>query len=245
MKFFIIIFSVILLFSCSSVKKNVNYNPLTSKKDLRTLGLSGTISSTFPGFKQSVSFSLKIAGKDSVKFEAYGPLSIIVGKLFSTPDFFKFYNIITNEAFKGTPSAKNLNLAMNMPLSFADFVAFLRNEPAQNIETFSRDMSYNSETKVLFKSKQKDYVDYVLVNGETNDIIQQQRKTFDGTIILNVLYNNYEEYEGYSIAKNITFNFPELNGSIIVRNSVVKINEKYNKPFNFNLPASVKLYNFN
>ncbi len=244
MKDIIIIFSVILLFSCSSVKKNMNYNPLSAKNNIKTLGMTGTISSTFPGFNQSLSFSLKIATKDSIRFEAYGPLSLIVGKLYSTPDYFKFYNVITNEAFEGTPSAKNLNLAMNMPLSFTDFVSFLRCEPAQPLETFSVDESYNSDNKLLFKSKHKDFVDYTLINAETNNIIQQQRKTLDGTVVLNVLYNDYQEYKGYFIAENITFNFPELNGSIIVRNSNVEINEKYEKPFNFNLPKSARIYHY-
>jgi hypothetical protein len=244
MKYLIIIFSLLFVYSCATVKKNENYNPLTTKTEMKNLSLKGTISTSFPAMNQSFGFALKLAKKDSLRFEAFGPLSIVVGRLYAGPDFFRFYNVITSDAFEGTPSAKNLNLAMNLPLSYSDFVSFLRCEPAQDIETFTIDEGYNSDSKVLFKSEQKGFVDYVLVDKKMNYIIQQQRKIMDGTIILSVVYSDYEEYDGYYIANSIKFDFPKLSGNVLIKNNNVGINENYDKPFNFYLPSSVKVIRF-
>jgi hypothetical protein len=211
---------------------------------MENLSLKGTIVTAFPNMNQSFAFTLKLANKDSLRFEAFGPFSILVGRLFAEPYFFRFYNVITADAFEGTPSAKNLNLAMNLPLSYGDFISFLRCEPAQDIETFVVDEGYTSDTKVLYKSEQKGFIDYVLVNKEMNYIVQQQRKIMDGTIILSVIYSNYEQIEEYYIANLIKFDFPKLLGTVTINNTSVIINEKYDKAFNFNLSSSVKVIRF-
>ncbi len=244
MKYIIIFFSLLFINSCATVKKNMNYNPLSTKSDMKNIRLKGRISTNFPNLNQSFSFALKLAKKDSIRFEAYGPLSILVGRLYARPDYFRFYNIFTSEGFEGTPSAKNFNLAMNLPLSFEDFASFLRCEPAQKIETFILDDGYNSENKLLYKSEQQGFIDYVLLDKGMNTVIQQQRKIIDGTIILNVTYSDYEEYDEYYIANTIKFGFPKLSASVTVRNSDIFINEKFDKPFIFNLPSSAKIRKF-
>lgn len=244
MKYLFILFAILIIVSCAGVKTTKDINPLTIKKGMRHLNLKGNFSTTFPGLQQSLQFSLKLAEKDSLKFEVFGPMGMIVGRLFATPNRFLFYNVITSEAFTGTPSAKNLNLAMNLPLSYSDFVSFLRCEPAQAIETFVLDSSYSSDGKVLFMSVQKGFVDYVLVRQEDNHIVQQQRKLVDGKVLLNVFYDEYNAYDGFNIASSIKFNFPKLSGTVFVNNSNVKINEEYVKPFNFAIPSSVKIRKF-
>jgi len=244
MRYLAVIVVVIVIASCSAPRKAVEKTPLLQKKDMNNLSIDGTISTTFPELNQSLNFSLKAAGKDSIKVEIFGPLSLVVGRLFSTNDKFLFYNTITSEAYQGTPSAKNLKYALNLPLSYSDFVSFIRCEPAHLTETYAQDLSYISDNKFLYKSEQKGYIDYILTDANTNLIIQQQRKMMDGRVILNVLYDDYQETGNQRMPYSMTFNFPLQDGSIFIKADNIEINEKYSKPFSFNLPASIRINNF-
>lgn len=245
MKYIIITFCITLLYSCSSVKHGSDRNPLIVNNKIKTIEYEGELISMFPDLNQKLQFKLLMAQRDSISLEIYGPLSIIVGRLFAYPDYFLFYNVLQFQAFEGKPDAKNFNSVINVPLSYKDFVSYLRGEPSQSYETFILDSSYTGDNRLLYKSLQSDFVDFVLIDTKKNVILQQQRKELSSKLIISVLYQDYKMINNQNLPSYITMNYPELDGSLILKCSKIEINKSNSKSFRFNIPLSVEKIRLN
>lgn len=245
MKYIIITFCITFLYSCSSFKSYTVRDPLTFNHHISNVEYQGELISIFPDLNQKMQFKLLMARRDSISLEIYGPLSIVVGKLFAYPDYFLFYNVLQFQAFEGKPDAKNFNNVINVPLSYSDFVSYLRGEPSQSNATFIFDSSYSEENKLLYKSLQGDFVDFVLIDKKQNVIVQQQRKELSGKLVINVLYNDYKVIDNQKLPSHITLSYPELDGSLILKCSSIEINKSYSKSFKFNVPSSIEKIRLN
>ena len=233
-----------LLLSCSTAKQSVKSVPVFSQENLKALEMTGAISTDFPELKQTFDFKIQIGGHDSVAMTVYGPFSLVIGKLYSTKDHFVFYNVLTNEVYEGTPSPKNLKLAMNLPLSFNDFISVVRCETAEPYETFKPDESYDKENKLLFKSVRNEYIDFALFNKENMMISQYQRKLKDGKIVMTIANDNFELTDGFNLPIDVFMKFPLVNGSVSIKYRDKKINPDFDKPFRFSVPSSAKMNKF-
>jgi hypothetical protein len=247
MKYLSLALIVVTLISCTSTKpgKQNLSNPLIYKSKLHNIEMSGVINSTLPAAAQSAEFKIQMSDRDSGAVFIYGPFKMLLARLYSTPKYFLFYNAITYEAFEGNPTASNLSRVMNLPLSYDDFGAFIRGEVPAPPETFSQDLSYNKDGKVLFVSNSNNYSDFALVDTETGNLFQLQRKNESGKMIFNVVYSSYKDFDGINLAQKIIFNFPDLNGSITVNADNITINQPFDKPFSFNLPGKLKINKLN
>jgi hypothetical protein len=238
---FIISFGLI---ACSSARQIQKEGPVFKQVMLQNIEISGSISTDFPELKQTFDFKIQLSGHDSVAMIIYGPFSMAIGKLYSTNQHFIFYNALTNEVFEGTPSQKNLRLAMNLPLSFTDLISVLRCESAVDAETFIPDESYNKDDRILFKSLQPEFVDFALFDSKNNMITQYQRKLKDGKILMTVANSNFDKYNNINLPNNVMIKFPIVDGYLTMAYKNISVNPEFEKPFNFNVPGSAKVHIF-
>lgn len=224
-------------------------NPGDSARDLKlkndglkNLSLEGNIQVAFPEMNNTVLFSLEAAGIDSMLLTLSGPFGITVGKLYCEKDYFMFYNVLENSLYEGTPTSSNLSEMVNLPLSYSDLVLLLRCEVPGNPDYFRIDENYGKDGFVLLQNKSmKDYYEYVQLDEEKL-IRQYQRKTSNGSIVLNVLYKKYEKFDKANVAERMEFEFPSVNGRISIQNTSIKVNNETG-PLKFSVPGSVSRRN--
>ena len=241
MKYLVLFFSFVLIISCSSTKQagQLKINPFSNRENLKNITLTGTIQTNLPDMNQSAEFSLSIADDDSASISIYGPLGMMIGKLYATPGYFIFLNVFTAEALEGKPTMSNLKAAINIPLEYSDFIRILTAAPAQDPASYILQPGRKDE-KELYKSKQANFADFALINTSNGNIEQYQRKTADDKIIFTSVYEDYNKEQNHNLPKKIILQFPELKGSVVLEISKYDINPDFSKPFRFNIPSTVK-----
>ena len=238
----------IALSSCATVKDKDDSEYGVKKfrnEALKTIISKGEISTSFAN-GMSAGYTFKIAATDSISASFRLMLGgVMLGKLYSRPDYFKFYNVMENILFEGIPKADNLSRAIIIPISYEKFIRFLRCEspsPGENYKKVDRELK---EGGILYRNDIKDgFVEYIVLNPENKTIQQYQLKNKDGETILNVKYEDYENVEGFYLANIIKFHFPEQNGNATIKVSDYKVNGSFTKPFDFTIPEGIKRFKF-
>jgi hypothetical protein len=106
----------------------------------------------------------------------------------------------------------------------------------------SKDYTYDKDIEkgILFKYiKPDEYVDFALFD-KTYNLVQYQRKLSDGTLIMNVVYSDYVNSDGYDLPGKISITFPEYEASVVYEIDSYTVNEDYNNPFAFSVPSDIK-----
>ncbi len=189
---------------------------------------------------------VKIAGNDSVSMN-FSFFGMTVAKIFATRTYFLFYNIFENTAMEGTPNSAGLKEAIKIDLSFDDMVKLLKCQPPgpERLYTIVSDEDIE-EGQGLYVNKIGDnYVEYILYSYSENAIVQYQRKSMQGEIILNVYYKDYIKIGGFALAQKIVFQFRLIDAEQKYEINSIEVIKKFDKPFSFNTPSSVRKYRFN
>lgn len=245
MKYLFIIFFSILLISCSGTKESTREDIKDKLKGrhegIKTLGATGSVMMSFPDGSNSGRFKLSSTGADSILFEIFGPFGITVGKLYARSDYFLMLNSFNAEAYEGIPDEENLKGALNLPVSFYDFIRLFRNETPGEPVDFELH-SQNSDIKdALYRNRRsRNYAEFALFSKEQNAIVQYQKQMEGEGMVLNAFYSDFADYGGYRLARKIVYRFPKQDGSITFNIDKYLVNESYSSPFVFSLPSSIK-----
>ncbi len=238
---------LILLSACSTVPKQQKSNSFTKPKEwnskLKTLNISANISSKYHDEINSGSCKLILNAYDSLSLMITGPFEIPIGKLYSDAQYFVYYDAFNNQILEGKPTAMNLKRAAMVPLSFYEFIRLLRCETPSEPSDFTLDETYKNDDGLLFKnSSNKDYIEYALYSSFDNNLIRYQRKLRTGRLILDLVYKDYVNTDGFQLAKYMIFNFPEIDTKVDLQINKYKINMDFNKLLRFSLPEGIKVY---
>ena len=216
------------------------------KAALTTLGMTAAVNATMNGTAAPpANCTMTICGDDSLgmTFRAFG---VPVGKLFARNDYFLFFDSFNNRALEGSPSAANIGRAINVPLSYADFAHLLRGEAPGDASRFAPALSGAGggiQTPVvasLFHHKTPENgMEYALFSPEQKTLVQYQRKAPDGTIQLNVRYEDFTEQGGIFIARKVAISIPSQNSTVVFDASEITINAPQTRPLSFNVPSAV------
>ncbi len=239
----IVIFALLVALSaCSSYKtQEIKEENKISRFGFQSMQANISVSPDFPDFKQSFVADVQLSAYDSVALTAFGPFGITVGKLYATPDKFIFYNIFENTCLTGAPTSENFNKAVHINLSFADIIAFLRNEPTFEPEKY-RKYEENEKQIIYTYSNVGKFAEFVVYSKEKNAIVQYQRKNAANELELNVFLENFKKFSGYNLASKLTFKFPSVDGSLIIELEKAEIDKPTAAPFQFKVPNSAKKY---
>lgn len=242
----LLLFFLILTYSCTAVKKaeEVPFSKVEFRKsELKNIILSGNISSVISGQSVSAYCKMILVGTDSASMTLYGPMGMLVARLYAKPDYFVFYNTITSEGFEGKPTKENLQKILNVPLNFIEFARLVRNEMTDNPENFLQLSNKLENDKIVYKNTaNKDYAEFCLFSADLKSLEQYQRKGKDGSMLLNFIYQNFETVLNYSLPRKFIFKFPLMDGSVVFEADNVEINQIIDKPFNISVPKSYRKY---
>lgn len=223
----------------STITKKV---ALRNKDDIKTLYLKAGIEAAYHAEINSAGIKITLMGTDSLAAVVTGPLGIVVGKLFATPDYFMFYNALESTLTEGTPTAQNLKRVALIPLSFTDLVKLLRGEVPGNPLVFKEEKS-STGGKVVFANKTlAGEVEKAEVDSRVMEMSHFSRNNKDNKGLLEVEYTDFAKFSSYNFAKKIVFTFPEVKGKLTLEVSDYKINDKVESPFRFKIPSGVERF---
>lgn len=243
---------IFLNWGCSSVKEIKKVIPVKEKKiakniiktstPIENLYIEGKMTIENNGESQSGNFKMSIAGMDSVFMQINGPFGITVAKMYSTSDEFIFVNYFGNEAFRGTPSRKNLERVMRIPLSFNDLIHFIKCEPSENINSYQYDGMIGAE---YYKAKNTEFIETLRVSTTDSLLLTLRRNSLNDKEILNIDFSNYQDFDGALLAKLVKMHFNEYDARLQIEIDEVQVNPYFSKSFQFTLPKNLKVQDIN
>ena len=246
-KFYKILFIVLVLVlpsACTTVKeiKKVDFVSEIPTRNilLKSLAVKASIEMDSPEGSNSATARVNIAGMDSLQIKISGPFGISVAQMYADPEKFVFYNIFQNEVLEGSSSALNFQKALSIPLSYSDFVRLLRAEIPSENANYTR--SATSTRNLFSNNSNPNYSEIVTVSPDGITISRYQREISDGVTIVDVLYNNYINYNGIYLPSQTIFRFPEAETKVVINVRGYDINKKIDKPFSFKIPKSIQRY---
>lgn len=235
------LFFLITISSCSTRitknKGNVEDIPFPkNKNDLTILQVSGSIELNSTEGNNNANFNLILVGNDSLNAEIYGPMGMLLGKLFISTDTLIFYDVFNNQAYVGKASKENFEKTFGLLLDFKDFSKLIRNEAFLEVGRFTK---VKDDRFLLYKNiSSKDFVDFAVISSDTT-IVQYQRKSRDDRIVLNVFYDDFKYYSEYKLPTKIKVEFPLLKTIITFKISNYETNAGIKKSLSFPLPKSI------
>lgn len=241
-----ITFVFFLLISCSSLKKT-SYETIDiqnyqfKKEKVKQLVITGKVNSTQKNVG-SPSFKIEIFDKDTFALSLFGPMGMLLIKLYSTENEFIFYNAFTGEAIQGSPNSRSFDEFLPIPVKFLDLISLIRSE-TPSAENQYNEYSTNNETKEqLFKcDNDKEYVEYIVFDTNTKLLKQVQRKSIEGKETVNVFFRDYSKIDDFYFPKNIIFDIKKENIVMTFDCESYIVNKAFDRSLKFTLPSGVKV----
>ena len=272
--YLLVIFLLAIISSCATISKqetdtakdstassptSIHTANITSAKfsDDANIVMKASISFKFPDISNSVTAVIEMAKRDSILITITGPFGISVGKLYANPNEFIMNNNLQSITFVGTPTEKNIMLITNIPLSFNDLVSIFRTTTPQNANNYVYNSELSNNELSLFQLTE--FADVITSDGVTseaelyqeliyinlhNDIVRMERQDISGQTIIVANFTEHYTVGQYRFAKNLSLNFPTLNGNVEVKISDISITTQPTTPMRFQKPKSYREFRF-
>lgn len=243
MKKILILLSVVLFYSCSSVKEQENQISADFKKlnqlTPNNLEFSGKVEVDFDGQNISLNTDIYSASSDSVLMIMKAFMGIPAAKVYIDPKTFLAYNALENKAFYGEPTKENIAKAVRIGFSYDDMLSLLRNEPNLLMDYKVNEAGTNSKEILYYRYFKDEYIEFVKYDIANNYISQYQQKSTENEILLNVFFEEPKLVGKRNMPHKITALIPANEGSVKFRFDEIKSVDKFDKEFNFSIPKNV------
>ncbi|MCX7879723.1 MAG: DUF4292 domain-containing protein [Ignavibacteria bacterium] len=204
----------------------------------------GKINIVMTGVNLSAQFVARVVGEDSATISFYGPMGVILGKVFSNNDFFIYYDVFNNWAVVGRPTREKIFKASGIPLSFLDFIRLFKGELLFPRDSLILRNEIQQENRKLFAYFSESFVDFFLVSSNDEILLQYQKKNSEGKIVLNLIYKDYFEIDSAIFPKKYYLQVSERQGYVEIEVENLKFAFEPTKPFSFEIPKSVEVFVF-
>lgn len=211
---------------------------------IQNMAFGADMTVTFGGMTQSGYCNASVCGLDSMGMKITGPFGIFVGRMYATPQKFMFYNAFENKVLLGVPSAENIGKSMNIPLGATDFAHLIRGEATGNASQFTGKFTESPEKPsnpdhILYSRRSETLgAEYVVFSLKEQAMVQFQKKSPEGKLLLNVKYSNFKNINGVNFAHEVLIQSPENNATAEMTLSDMKINQPVPQ-LQFNAPSGV------
>ncbi|MGA2297632.1 MAG: DUF4292 domain-containing protein [FCB group bacterium] len=109
------------------------------------------------------------------------------------------------------------------------------------MEKFELKSGETADNIILYENKNNLIYDEIASVDMANFTVKSYTsKLKNRKTILSLLYSDYNEYEGFELAKTMKFYFPEIDGQINLDITDIEINKNINYKFSFKIPDSIK-----
>ncbi len=200
----------------------------------------GTINFSLPGLSFSAQFVAKIVGNDSASISFYGPMGVVLVKAYSNRNFFEYYDVFNNWAIIGNPTRENIYKSSRVPLSFSDIIYLFKGQMFYPLDSLR--IEKNDGDKILYSFRTNVFVDFFLV--ENSRLVQFQKKNYEDKIIVNIAFQEYLNVGEYTLPKKYFMQLEERKGNVSINIDQIDFTIDTSKPFSFNIPKSVEIFNF-
>lgn len=200
----------------------------------------GTINFSLPELSFSAQFVAKIVGNDSASISFYGPMGVILVKAYSDKNFFEYYDVFNNWAIIGNPTRENIYKASRVPLSFIDIIYLFKGQLLYPLDSLR--IEKNDNDKILYSYRTNEFVDFFLV--ENSRLVQFQKKNYEDKIVVNIAIPEYLNVGEYTFPKKYFMQLEERKGNVSINIDQIEFNVDKSRPFSFNIPKSVEIFNF-
>lgn len=207
----------------------------------RVILAKGKINFALENLNFTAQFEAKIVGEDSAVLSFYGPMNVLVGKAYSNRERFVYYDILNNWAVVGSPNAKNVFQAAQIPLSFVDFVRLFKAELLYPDDSLKSTALENG--KLLLTYKSQSFVDFFLFD-KNQRLIQYQKKNLEDKIVINITYPEFHSDENFTLPKKYLLLVEARKGYISVEIEKFSFDFDMSKPFSFQLPKTVEIFRY-
>jgi len=211
---------------------------------IQNMAFGADMTVTFGGMTQSGFCNASVCGLDSMGMKITGPFGIFVGRMYATPSKFMFYNAFENKVLLGVPSAENIGKSMNIPLGATDFAHLIRGEATGNASQFTGKFTESPEKPsnpdhILYSRRSETLgAEYVVFSLKEQAMVQFQKKSPDGKLLLNVKYSNFKNINSVSFAHQVLIQSPENSATADLTLSDMKINQPVSQ-LQFSAPSGV------
>lgn len=237
-----LLLSIAVEVSSSQVVGEMNF-PDSSSILPRTIQYKGKMTIIMAGLNFTAQFIARVAGEDSTAISFFGPMGVILGKVFANKDYFQYYETLHNWAVVGKSDRKNIQNASTIPLAFVDFIRLFEGKACYPKDSLVL-VENSSNGKILFAKKDTDFIDFFLYTKDDLRLLQFQKKNSHDQIVLNILYPEYAEFHGYLLPRRYIMQVAEGKGSITVEIQEVNFDPTFDQPFSFQIPKSAEVYKY-
>ncbi|MCX7737054.1 MAG: DUF4292 domain-containing protein [Candidatus Kapabacteria bacterium] len=245
-KYLFFAFSFLILTSCSSVKKiseetTLSNNYQFKKENVKQLVITGKINSTQKN-AASASFKIEIFDKDTLAMSLFGPMGMLLMRLYSTEKEFLLYNAFAGEAMQGSPESNAFSEFLPIPVKFHDLISLMRNETPFNENDYSEyNLNQDTKEKIYKYDSNQDFVEFVVFDNSNKLLKQVQRKSREDKESVNVIFKDYIKIEEFYFPKKIIFDIKKENMQISFDCENYIMNKPFDKSLKFGLPSGVKV----
>jgi hypothetical protein len=242
MKRISLILILILIASCSSVKKEKRdafKGNIKKKTELRNLKIECSIEPDTPDLSGAFNSIFEIAARDSFRLKVYAPFGIEVARILASKNSFLAYNVFQSQAFRGKSSSNSLEKVANIKIEFDDLISFMRSDVPGDPKSyiFEKDLG---DGRSLYRSKQKkNYLEFVTLDPDAN-LIQYQQQDSDGNTSLNVYFEDYKLWGDFTLAGKVTIKLPDQDSELVIDIDEYSFPVKLND-LSLDIPSSIEI----
>ncbi|OJX59222.1 MAG: hypothetical protein BGO89_02035 [Candidatus Kapaibacterium thiocyanatum] len=207
--------------------------------NIRTMVVEGSVSATGTQNIQGLPFDAVIVEQDSFRIDMGGPLGITAARLFSAQASFAFVNYLTREVMDGNPASPSLAKVMPFPINVTDLMALMRGSVPGDAARF-REESVRKDGSVLYSAADGDGREYALVDTARDVLLQYQRKSATGALLMNVTFTDVRDVEAIPVAHAVEVTVDDRRQSMSFRLQKVRINEPVTTRLSIDIPSSFK-----
>ncbi len=208
-----------------------------------TIQYKGKMTIIMAGLNFTAQFVARVAGEDSASISFFGPMGIILGKIYANKVYFEYYETIHNWAVVGKSDRKNVQKASTIPLAFVDFIRLFEGKSFYPHDSLAL-VENNPDGKILLAKKDSAFIDFFLYAKDDLRLVQFQKKNSHNQIVLNILYPEYREFNGYRLPSRYIMQVTEGKGSVTIEIEEIVFNVTFEQPFSFQIPKSAEVYKF-
>lgn len=207
-------------------------NPITY------LEIDGSLDVDSPQLSSSADFVCSILRHDSVSVNIKGPFGIQVGKMFSSPEHFVFFNTLENVVYEGAPTSSAFSASFQSPLNYNELTSFMRYELPFPSEEFSFSKALPTGQNLFSRKLNDSLLDFAVFESGDSTLATYQRKRKDGAIVFNAVFEKPTTIAGTQMSKKMTFAFPDQKTSVGFNFKNVRTEKEQLKQFSFTPPSN-------
>lgn len=230
--------------SASSLQKSelatMNNLRLALRRDnVQTMRIKASLNVSLNDFNQSASAVIRIAGRDSLAMDimAFG---IPVAKLYMNKERFAFLDLFNGRFVEGPATAANMANVTNIPLSFEDFICLLRCESPSPTSYYSHEATTSTGNHVFRYDRPDNNREFVVLNPADIMMKQYQRKSQDGSLLMNVVYAESILIDSLTFPQKVQVQAPGSKFTMSVHSEEIVINKEMKEPFIFPVPQGIE-----